>query len=55
MIKTTSIETIERYDKDGKLIEKIVRRETTEDDESRPLATETHTHTYTPNDNICLF
>lgn len=33
MIKTRIIETTERYDKDGKLIEKITREETTEDDE----------------------
>lgn len=34
MIKTKIVETTEKYDKDGKLIEKIVRKETTEDDET---------------------
>ncbi len=32
MIKTKIIETTEKYDKDGKLVEKITREETTEDD-----------------------
>ena len=32
MIKTTIKETTEKYDKDGKLLEKITREETTEDD-----------------------
>lgn len=32
MIKTKIIETTEKYDKDGKLVEKIVREETSEDD-----------------------
>lgn len=31
MVKTKITETIERYDKDGKLIEKSIREETTED------------------------
>ena len=35
MIKTTIKETIEKYDKDGNLLEKIVREETTDDDENR--------------------
>lgn len=35
MIKTKIVETIERYDKDGNLVEKIVREEATEDDETR--------------------
>lgn len=35
MVKTKIVETIEKYDKDGKLIEKITREETTEDDEMR--------------------
>lgn len=35
MIKTKIIETTEKYDKDGKLVEKITREETSEDDESR--------------------
>ena len=32
MVKTKIIETTEKYDKDGKLFEKIVREETSEDD-----------------------
>lgn len=32
MVKTEIIETTEKYDKDGKLVEKITREETTEDD-----------------------
>ncbi len=32
MVKTTIKETTEKYDKDGKLLEKITREETTEDD-----------------------
>ena len=35
MIKTHIVETTERYDTEGKLIEKITREETTEDDETR--------------------
>ena len=35
MIKTTVTETIEKYDKDGNLIEKTTKTETTEDDETR--------------------
>ena len=33
MIKTKIIETTEKYDKDGKLVEKVTREETSEDDE----------------------
>lgn len=32
MVKTKITETTEKYDKDGKLVEKITREETTEDD-----------------------
>lgn len=32
MIKTKSVETTEKYDKDGNLIEKVTREETSEDD-----------------------
>lgn len=32
MIKTKIIETTEKYDKDGKLVEKITREETSDDD-----------------------
>lgn len=35
MIKTKIIETTEKYDKDGKLVEKITREEITEDAETR--------------------
>lgn len=35
MIKTKIVETTEKFDKDGKLVEKITREETTEDDETR--------------------
>lgn len=35
MIKTHTVETTEKYDTEGKLIEKITREETTEDDETR--------------------
>lgn len=31
MVKTTIIETTEKYDENGKLLEKITREETTED------------------------
>ncbi len=39
MIKTKIIETTEKYDKDGKLVEKITREETSEDDETRSYGT----------------
>lgn len=39
MVKTKIIETTEKYDKDGKLIEKITREETTEDDETKQITT----------------
>lgn len=32
MVKTKITETTEKYDKDGKLVEKITREETSEDD-----------------------
>lgn len=32
MVKTKIVETTEKYDRDGKLVEKITREETTEDD-----------------------
>lgn len=32
MVKTKIVETTEKYDKDGKLVEKVTREETTEDD-----------------------
>lgn len=32
MIKTKIIETTEKYDKDGNIIEKVTREETSEDD-----------------------
>lgn len=39
MVKTKIIETTEKYDKDGKLVEKVTREETSEDDESRSYGT----------------
>lgn len=39
MVKTKIIKTTEKYDKDGKLVEKITREETTEDDETRSYTT----------------
>lgn len=40
MIKTHIVETTEKYDTNGKLVEKITREETTEDDETRyPVTT----------------
>lgn len=36
MIKTKIIETTEKYDKDGKLVEKITREETSEDNAVYP-------------------
>ena len=50
MIKTKIVETTEKYDKDGTLIEKITREETTEDDEARyPVVTlATNPNTPTP-------
>ena len=41
MIKTKIVETTEKYDKDGNLVEKITREETTEDDETRYPVTPT--------------
>lgn len=35
MVKTKIIETTEKYDKDGRLVEKIVREEASENDENR--------------------
>ncbi|MSA02234.1 hypothetical protein GKG47_09305 [Lactonifactor sp. BIOML-A3] len=32
MVKTKITETTEKYDKDGKLVERIIREETTDDD-----------------------
>lgn len=49
MIKTKIIETTEKYDENGKLIEKITREETTEDDETRyPYSTPNIIPCYTP-------
>lgn len=39
MVKTKIIETTEKYDKDGKLVEKITREENSEDDEKRDYVT----------------
>lgn len=43
MTKTHIIETTKKYDKDGKLVEKIVREETSEDNTEYP------TYPYYPN------
>lgn len=49
MIRITITETTEKYDKDGKLVEKITREETTEDDETRfPVITSPY-EPYNPN------
>lgn len=45
MVKTTITETTEKYDKDGNLIEKVVREEIAEDDtdyRNVPLYTPQH-------------
>lgn len=34
MVKTKVVETTEKYDSDGRLVEKVVREETSEDDNS---------------------
>lgn len=47
MIKTKITETTERYDKDGKLVEKIIREEESEDDtvyDGLPWHTPTYGH-----------
>ena len=49
MIKTKIVETTEKYDKDGKLVEKITREETTEDDETRFPVTPLPYEPYNPN------
>lgn len=49
MIKTKIVETTEKYDKDGTLIEKITREETTEDDETRYSVVTPVTNPNTPN------
>lgn len=45
MIKTIITETTLKYDKDGNLVEKIIREEKTEDDETRYPGI-THTYPY---------
>jgi len=48
MIKRTVKETTEKYDKDGKLVERITREETETDDETRyPL--QSPTYPWNPN------
>lgn len=49
MVKTKVIETTEKYDKDGKLVERITREETTEDDETRFPVTPLPYEPYNPN------
>lgn len=35
MVKTKIVETTERFDENGRLLERVVREETSEDDETR--------------------
>lgn len=35
MVKTKIVETTEKFDENGRLVEKVVREETSEDDETR--------------------
>ena len=49
MVKTKIVETTEKYDKDGKLVERITREETTEDDETRFPMTHLPYEPYNPN------
>lgn len=49
MIKTKIVETTEKYNKDGNLVEKIIREETTEDDETRLPVTPLPYEPYNPN------
>lgn len=44
MVKTKIVETTERFDENGRLLERVVREETSEDDETRyPVYTTTYT------------
>ncbi len=52
MIKTKSIETTEKFDKDGNLTERIIRERTTEDDETRYPQYDTWL-THTPLEVTC--
>lgn len=49
MIKTKIVETTEKYDKDGNLVEKITREEATEDDETRYPVNPLPYEPYNPN------
>lgn len=49
MVKTKIVETIEKYDENGKLVEKITREETTDDD---TVYYSSHTTPLTPIPNI---
>ena len=49
MITTKIVETTEKYDKDGNLVEKITREETTEDDKARYPVTPLPYEPYNPN------
>lgn len=59
MVKTKIIETTEKYDKDGKLVEKITREENSEDDTvytpvySTPNLSGTVIHTNPPYYSYC--
>lgn len=54
MIKTKIVETTEKYDENGKLVERVVREEETEDDETRypvSVSPEKNTYSYSQQKN----
>ena len=54
MVKTTITETTEKYDKDGNLVERIIREEKTEDDTDYiPTQSQPITPWYTIPDVTC--
>lgn len=54
MVKTKIVETTEKYDKDGKLVERITREETSEDDETVSYGTLTTNEPWkSPNSMPC--
>lgn len=53
MVKTKITETTEKFDEDGKLVERIVREETTEDDESVYVPYTTTTTSGFPKEVYC--
>lgn len=48
MIKRTVKDTTEKYDKDGKLVERIIREETETEDETR-YSLQSYTYPWNPN------